>query len=184
MRILILFSLIGLSVVGCQRKTSGHSSSSEVTTPKPIRFSSAECRFSVLMPGPPIEETKSIPAGKFQLLQRKFSVFRNDSRELFMVFYMDWPKEIHERLGTEGALDTLAKGVVADSGGRLVEQRVIKSDDIPGIEIKVDVPNTGRMTARVFQYGTRSYQVSVGMPTAKAASNEIRDFLDSFHIEK
>ena len=101
-----------------------------------------------------------------------------------MVFYMEWPKDVFDYMGTERALDTLAKGVAADSGGKLVEQRVIELDGIPGIEVKVDVPNTGRMTARVFQSGMRSYQVSIGMPSAKAASSEIREFLDSFRIDK
>jgi hypothetical protein len=136
------------------------------------------------MPAPPIQETKPIQVGEAQFLQHKFSVFRNNRRELFMVFYVDWSKDLYEQVGTERLLDTLANGVAADSGGKLVAKRAITLGNVPGFEVTVDVPNTGRITARVFQSGNRSYQASIGMPLAKVESNEIQEFLDSFRIDK
>jgi hypothetical protein len=81
-------------------------------------------------------------------------------------------------------LDLAATGVAVDSKGQLREKFAIKLDGIPGVEVKVDSPQAGRVSARVFLAGRRWYQVMVAVPPAKVFSNEGRQFLDSFRIQK
>jgi uncharacterized protein (TIGR03067 family) len=148
------------------------------------QFESGDGRFKVLMPGEPSQETNTFPAGQGQVAIHKFFIFRNNNKELFQVMYLDYPKAFVRNLGTNKLLDILASGVAADAKGSLLEKRKISLAGVPGAEVKVKVPNTGIITARVFATRNRGYQVTAAMPSAKASSWDVQRFLDSFQLLK
>jgi hypothetical protein len=185
MRNSILLSLVYLGMVfGCGGNSDDQPVPTGTKTLPDTQFRSPDGRFTIVMPGQPIQELKRFGQGEAQLIQHKFSVFRNNKRELFMVYYMDIPEPAVKGLGTEKLIDSFVQDVAVSANGTLVDKRKIVINGHPGAEVKVKVPNTGIITARVFLVGNRCYHVSAAMPSAKASSEEVRKFLDSFQLFK
>ncbi len=148
------------------------------------RFTSPDGSFSVLMPGSPSHRTRSRQVGASRLTQEVFTLLRNQNRELYAVWYMDIPNEVLANGGKAEFFDLCAQGVAQEARGTLVEKRNIHLNQIPGVEVKVDVPNTGPVTARLFLSDSRLYQVAIGLPMQKADSGESESFLNSFEIHR
>jgi hypothetical protein len=143
---------------------------------------SIEGRFEVLMPGCPAEETETIQIGAAPHVIHKFLLFRDNKRELFMVWYMDFQEGMAQQVGSGKLLEVMAASVARDAEGTLQEQCRIMQQGVAGLEVRVVVPAAGIIRARVFVCGNRHYQVSAAMPTAKADVEEVQQFLESFRI--
>jgi hypothetical protein len=188
----LAFVLISCLATGCggRHSSSPGAPSPPATQPQPpaqpnwLEYSSQEGRFKVLMPAQPTVETKIPPGGQGQGAIHKAFVFRDNKRELFQVLYLDFPETSVSNLGPDKLVDILASGVASDAKGTIQERRMVALGEAPGAEVKVSVPNTGVITARVFLSGGRGYQVIVAMPSAKASSGDVQRFLDSFQLLK
>jgi hypothetical protein len=145
-------------------------------------FTSQQGRFKALFPEQPTEETKNPPPGVVGNPIYKIYIFRSNKKELFQVLYSDFSDDIVKKHGTEKLVDTLAKSVAADAKGSIQEQHKTSLGNVRGAEVKVGVPNTGIITARVFLSGNRGYQVVAAMPSEKATSEDVKRFLDSFQL--
>jgi hypothetical protein len=135
------------------------------------------------MPGQPTHETKT-PAGPEQGAIHKFFVFRDNKRELYQVLYLDFPEASVKKLGPSKLVDIMVTDVVTAAKGTIVERHNIELGGTPGAEVKGNSPKAGIITARVFLSGSRGYEITAAMPSARASSPEVQRFLDSFQLLK
>jgi hypothetical protein len=147
-------------------------------------FTSREGRFAILMPGQPIQDTDVPAAGKGLDAFHKFSCYRDNKKELFMVWYTDLPDVTLQKLGADKLVDILTDGVAKDAKGTILDKRAVSLDGAAGAEVRVKTPGTGVITARVFVSRNWAYQVCAAMPTGKASSEDVQRFLDSFRLLK
>lgn len=137
-------------------------------------FSSSEGGFVVLMPGTPEEETQTEKTEDGDSEQHLFTVATSEG--VFLVSYADFANEIAQ-LDSEELLGAAAEGYLTD-GAKLITQRPISLDGIPGREIKYEDSDGSIGQARIFLVKQRLYQVS----TLGSNTNDVQKFFDSFQL--
>jgi hypothetical protein len=146
-------------------------------------FTSKEGRFSVSLPGKPMEKTEQVaaPGGKKKEL-RTFTL-ASASDQIYHLNYHDYPKDvIQEDKNKEAAFDALRKAL----GGKVLSEKKITvgKSKAPGRELLIELATKNLYRARVFFIGNRLFQV-VAMGSEEFARGKKADrFLDSFKAEE
>jgi len=140
------------------------------------KFSPKDGSFSILMPGKPEEEHKSGTSADEPLEDHTFKVETDEG--LFIVSYAEFAQELSQA-NPQNVLDEVTKGF--DGGGtKVVSQRNISLNGIPGREVEYTVTEGINARARIFLVKQRLYLLQV-----VSGKNEHRvRFLDSFQLIK
>jgi hypothetical protein len=171
--------LWSLSLTACLALGAGNRAADE----KWQKFTSKEGRFSVLLPGKPMEKTEQVPGpgGKKKELHTVLLVLSAD--KIYHLNYNDYPKEqIKEDKNKETAFDALRKAL----GGKVLSEKKITvgKNKAPGRELLIELPSKQFYRSRVFFIGNRLFQV-VAMGSEEFARGKDADrFLDSFKPEE
>jgi hypothetical protein len=144
-------------------------------------FTTREGGFSVLLPGVPASETRTlnIPSGPVDL--HMFGVEQDGFA--YMASYNDYPDELVNQRPAATMLDGARDGAVANVQGELLGESLLTIDGHPGREIKV-AASGGQlmMVARIYLVGNRLYQAAVVTDKENALSGNVVKFLDSFRL--
>jgi hypothetical protein len=143
-------------------------------------FSSAECAFSILMPGQPAlsNQTVKTAAGDMKLHEYMVELRRG----AYGVIYSDLPPLfLQQPDAARRLLDAGRDGAVSQVKGKLVSEDIIHIGLNPGRELKVDFAK-GTIRTRIYLINTRLYQVIAVVPSGQEqkASEDTAKFLDSF----
>lgn len=164
-KLLVLLAL-AILLIGCQRSTWEE-------------FSSSEGAFSILMPGTPTEQTKTVNTAVGPIDAYFFLLERKDIA--YMVGYSDYPDTVVQKTNPDAILEGARNGAVANVQGKLLNELIISLNGYPGRELKIEpAGGKGTIKAKIFIVGNRLYQVMVVTPKEKAFSKNVRRFLDSF----
>ncbi len=151
---------------------------------KPPPYKSKEGKFSVELPGKPVEKVNDVKLGDTEVKMYVFSVAQKD--RVFLVTYNDYPKAV---IGDDG--DKFLAGVVERNAtnlrGKLLanEKIAIGKKKHPGHIVRIEMPDSkGLYRARVFLVGDRLYQVVALGPDDFAKSRAVDDYLNSFEIDE
>ena len=148
-------------------------------------FSSAQGRYSIIMPGAPDDQTLTIDttAGP---IDKHLALFENRSGA-FVVIYADYPASLARQADPQQLLDDERDNAIAATKGALFNERRLALDGHPGREIKIDIPGDGAlpagvMTVRYYLVGDRLYEITVVTPKTRPAPDITQKFLDSFQL--
>lgn len=144
-------------------------------------FQSAKHQFSVMMPGPPEEDEKSVqtPYGNAPL--HSYSVSFGFAR--CVVAVSEYSEQVLTDLSVEDRYDSAAEVTANALGGTLVRHEPIEQHGRSGREQIIEVEGKATMHTRGFLVGNRSYLVSITYPPGTVSSKAIAHYLDSFRIE-
>jgi len=153
-------------------------------SPKPTtiaasdRFVSKQGRFSVAFPEEPKETTKPVPTELGMIVIHEIGVTILEPGRLgaYTVSYADIPFADHPDLMVE-----VARKGVKEPPRKLLTERKVVLGYVDGWEMIFE-DDALEKTMRVFQVGTRFYQVTVEYPKTARPSNT-ETFLDSFRID-
>lgn len=151
---------------------------------EPAAFKSKEGKFSVALPGKPVEKTNKVKIGDGEVEMHVFTLRQKDG--VFAITYNDYAKAV---VGDDP--DKFLAGVVernaANLKGKLVTDEKITTGKkkYPGRVIRVEMPDKkGLYRARIFLAGERLYQVVALGPDEFAKSKAVDDYLNSFEIDE
>lgn len=162
----VMFLLVFL--VGCQQATWNE-------------FKSPQGEFSILIPGTPTKQTRSVETPSGPLEAHMFLAEQGDVA--YMVAYSDYPTMVIRDRSSKLILDGARDGAVANAHGTLVRESVVSLNGNHGRELEIE-PAGGKVTiqARIFLVGHRLYQVMVLTPKGTDFTEDVRKFLDSFTL--
>ncbi len=160
--------LLSVSLVGCQQATWSE-------------YSSPEGEFSVLMPGTPTKQIRSVQTASGPLDAHMFLV--EHGGVAYMVAFSDYPTMVIQDRPSQLILDGARDGAVANANGKLLGESMVSLNGHQGRELDIE-PMGGKVTirARIFLVDHRLYQVMVLTPKGKDFSGDVRKFLDSFSL--
>ncbi|WP_144405638.1 hypothetical protein [Aliterella atlantica] len=135
------------------------------------QFSSSAGKFTVSLPGKPIEDLETDDDGS---VANNFTVV--DGETVYLVTYSDLVKEVN-RVATEEIFDAVGEGYTAD-GDKLVNQREVKLDEYPGRVVELNTTDGMVGKATIYLVGNRLYQLIVISPNKEIGEQ----FFESFRI--
>ena len=145
-------------------------------------FTSKEGRFSVSLPGKPVEKTEQVPAPGGKKKELHTLLLASAADQIYHLNYNDYPREqIKEDKNKETAFDALRKAL----GGKVLSEKKITvgKNKAPGRELLIELPSKMFYRARVFFIDNRLFQV-VAMGSEEFARGKNADrFLNSFKSE-
>ena len=148
-------------------------------------YASTEGRFTILMPGTPIEEVLSQELATGGEIESAVARLEADS-VTYMVIYTDLPQESLD-LGEDEFFRQYINGVVqnveSQSGVTLdkPQEQKIMLDGNPGREFTYSAQGQGSRT-RTYLVGSRHYQIIAAGPMDKLSGDQVTDFLNSFKL--
>jgi hypothetical protein len=145
-------------------------------------YTSKGGKFSVRFPGKVVE--KDIAAagasGKAVVYEAKSGTYT--------VTYVDLPEAAAEALKTPEAVEIVLAATrdasVKEMKGKLLEDKKVKLGGVPGMDFKVELPESKIMRNQMYISGTRLYQVMIVGSKDFVGGGESDKFLKSFKIEK
>jgi hypothetical protein len=140
--------------------------------------------FSILMPGTPSEQTKSIPSPAGNMDMKLYIASAGDTGFVYLVATLELPKG---GLGgaTEEFLDGAQTGLVQGAKGKLVSQSKIKHGKHSGRDITAEVfDGKGLLRGHVFLVDQKMYMLVIMTPKDADASGAIDKFLGSFKVNE
>ena len=144
-------------------------------------FTSAEGRFTVLMPAKPNTEVKDTNTAQGNLALHLFSAANDNG--YFLISYNDFPNV--DETNVQTALEAGRTGAIESMGGELVSERKISIGNNPGLEFRAKKISEGPeiiANARLYFVGHRLYQLLVLAYKPHADSPDIQKFLTSFEL--
>ncbi len=171
--ILLLMLSISLFLIGgCQNKSQQDSTGV---------FRSPEGRFSIHIPGTPIESSHMTRTPKGNILYRSFELERPDT--WYGVQYSDYPESYMQENTPEGILDRTRRACEMGLEAKFVGETEITLGEYPGRELTFK-QSAGLIIVktRIFVVGNRVYQITVRVPNRDAALKNAMEYLDSFKL--
>jgi hypothetical protein len=148
------------------------------------RVAALEGRFSVLIPGTPVErkQTADSPIGSIQI--NTFTLTKG--RDEFTVAFTDYPAAILKSK-PETILEGVRIGVEADLQAKLLDERPTSLEGYPGRQYRLEVPESrfpggGIYKVRAYLVKQRLYQVVAVTPKATVSSMDAEKFFQSFRL--
>jgi len=144
-------------------------------------FSSADGRFTVLMPGDPKSsfQTRQTPIGPATTLKY---IGGNDSAA-FMVTCVDYPPQITEAGNMIQMLDKVKTQLIASRKGTLVSDSSYNFHGHDGKEMIIEDSQGYTVRMRLFFIGRRLYQLTVVGHSDKILYQKGDEFMDSFTVD-
>lgn len=142
----------------------------------------ARLGFTSLMPGAPktSEQVQESPLGKVEI--HKFLVTPRGKDELFVIVVVRFPEEAGVALGgAEELLNIGRQDLLEGCRGTIAHESRIEQDGVIGLEMAAQPP-AGALRARVYVTDRHIYEVAVQCSKARAESEDVRSFLDSFEV--
>ena len=148
-------------------------------------YTSAEGRFTILMPGLPEEQTIAQELAEGVEIEATFARVEANS-VTYMVMYTDLPEEslaLGEDEFFRQYIDNIVQKVESDSGAEIdkPQEQKITLDGNPGREFTYGAQGQGSR-ARTYLVGSRHYQIIAAGPMDKLSGDQVTDFLDSFKL--
>jgi hypothetical protein len=146
-------------------------------------FSSAEGRFSVLMPGTPKPTKQTAPLTNSTITTDLY-LFQADSPNdggVFFTVYNDYPADQVKQQSLQTILNNIRDGQINAVKGKLLNEKDITLSQIPGKETEIS-GSGAYIKGRYYLAGNRLYQVYVAYPEGQQSTKNIQTFLDSFKI--
>ncbi|MCI0459781.1 MAG: hypothetical protein L0Z62_22755 [Gemmataceae bacterium] len=144
-------------------------------------FAPPSGRFTVLMPGSPIEQKEKAKTSTGEVEVTLF-VLELKGEGTFAVGYSELPPAAARSGLEQRRLDNARDGVIATSKGRLLSERPLPLKKFPGRELQIQAQDETRIRTRLYAVRNRLYQLMAVGPAAWTESREAIRFLESFRL--
>lgn len=142
-------------------------------------FASKAGRFSVSLPGVPIE----VPQFVGQLKVVKY-VAEGKNEAVYVISHTDYAEADVKADAVQKRLDQARDGAIVSVGGKLKTEKAVQLEGFPGRDIAIEKAGAVIVRMRIFVVDRRVYQVLALGPPAVLGSKEVANFLDSFRLIK
>lgn len=140
--------------------------------------------FSVLMPHRPILLTNFVrsPSGRLPTIQLgSTDGGRPNERETYIAAFTEFPTNAN--LSDKEAIYDNAHATFADKLGRIIREKPVMLQGIPGRETEVELrTGTNLMVERVYIADRRLYQLTAAVPLSRGPTTNTWRFLDSLRL--
>jgi hypothetical protein len=145
-------------------------------------FSSSEGAFSILMPGTPTEQIRTVKKLSGPVNVHMFLVEEGDVA--YAVAYSDHPDTFVQERTPDLILDDVRDGAVANAHGKLVRESIVALNGHQGRELDIESAG-GKVTIknRIFLVGRRIYQVMAVTPRENTSPQDVNKFFESFALQ-
>jgi hypothetical protein len=139
--------------------------------------------FSVMMPGEPKEQKKSVktPAGDVEITM---NVAEPAANYTFVIAHTDYPEAALKNSSEDQRLDAYRDAAVREVKGKIINEKKIKLAKFPGRDVVIELSPKGQLHARFYVVDNRLYQLTVGGTKEQASSKDAEKFLDSFKLTR
>lgn len=141
-------------------------------------FTSAEGRFSVLMPGQPTIDKKETVQSEHGPYTTHLMVLR-DTRNVFIIGWADYDPSFNFNRRAE--MEMNRDVFVTDMKAKLLNSREVILDGYRAIEFTAETTDK-IYKSRIYMVGRRPYQIVIGSPKGVEDSASIDRFLNSFKV--
>ncbi len=156
------------------------------SSPEWIKYSSAEGRYTVLLPAQPKTSTQEAASADGQKLTQYLASVIEPGDIVFLIGYFD------VNPGTLFSLDAARDGVLKTSNGTMISETAISLTGHPGKEVKFSTTPAKAgveyvVQVRYYDTGKRIYVVQFIAPKSlqsKSLSAKAAKYFDSFQVEK
>lgn len=142
-----------------------------------IKYSSAEGRFSILLPSQPKTSEQSVDSAVGQMTNHVF--LSQTGSAAFALSYADYPQNDAD---PQKVLDEVRAGALKGINGQLISVKNITHKGYPGREFQASVEGA-LYSSRIFLVKTRLYQMVCVAPAAQLSNEQINAFLTSFDLK-
>ena len=142
-----------------------------------VPFVAKDCGFTASFPGTPAESTQS---GK-ETTTRIFSV--DAKPDYYAVRYTKYRDPVVDKKAVADMLNNMRTQIVANSKGKLIDERQIDINGWAGRELKIAVGES-TLTTRVYWVKQQLYQVIASTPDAVKNKENIAKFFGSFSLKE
>lgn len=140
-------------------------------------FTSAEGRFSVLMPGEPVRDSRPINDALGNLTLKSFAA--EDGTATYTLFFIDFPDTVQKT----NPSDLLNAALTRVEGSNTVtEQKKITVQGNPGVQVEGENGTKGYMRYMAVLAKSRLYELVVLTPNSTDSAAKAGRFLDSFKL--
>ena len=153
-------------------------------------YSHAEGRFSIMFPGPPVDETQVVEVAPG--VELKLRIYKHKSVAECSVMFADYPMPVDDPAVAKSVLDAGARGAAASINAEMLELKEISHDGYPGRYMKERLTSKEIMRAKMILVGQRLYQLAITTPAEDGLSADLikayeamaDKFLNSFKVAK
>lgn len=138
--------------------------------------------FTVKFPGEPKQQTQMLDTkiGKFDMPMLVYA----DGDLSYIVGFTDLPKSAMTTVNIDTFFNNAKKGVLKNTNGTLLQEKIITYKSYPGREIRISIMNgKAIIRSRYFLAGNRFYEILAVLPPDKEYIENTIRFFDSFTIE-
>ncbi len=149
---------------------------------------SAECGFVVSLPGPVIEQEKTLCVGAsvgpatMRLRMKIWIVERKKREAAYLVICCPSDAGICPKRSDSQRLEDARRRSVQATRGRLVGQQKIHLGRYPGQELRFEVEGKGRVRQRIYAVKEKLYQLLIAGPQGEMLSADAERFFASFRL--
>ena len=138
-------------------------------------------RFSVSMPGKPVQQTQKISTGVGSIDMHMFIVEK--SNIAYIVAYSDYPGEIIQHSDPDDLLDGAKNGAMQNIDGKITKEEQIAYGEAPAVELYFSAKGgKGKGQAVIVLSGNRLYQALAVGSNLLYPDKTVKKFIDSFAI--
>jgi hypothetical protein len=149
------------------------------------KYTSKKGGFSVLMPGTPREDTKTVKTPYDTFEQTTMQFLDRSKGFAYAIDFTELPEDMLKGISVDDFLDIECDVYVKEGKGKLLNQKHITLGRLPGREIEEELFGGKAISrTRIFLVEGRVYHVTVVMPRNRADSKTMNRYLDSFRLEK
>lgn len=145
---------------------------------------SKEGRFTVALPGTPLESRQLVKTGLGTLEVTMLLLELRKENAAFVVSFSDFPEAVFKGGDDATRLDYARTGAVTSAKGKLVSEKRITLGRHAGRELLIENAKKEFIRTRLFAVDKRLYQTIASGPKAFVQSKEATVFLDSFKLTK
>lgn len=150
------------------------------------QFVSKDGKFTVSIPGQPIEEVQSFTLPKSPNMIINAHMYTLDQLKekgvIYMFSYSDYPQENVSNTDPETLLNGARDGAVIKSKGTLLFEKPIAKGRLKGRELKVKIEENMIIRGRIYIFKNRLYQTMAISKDDKKSFRSIKRYLDSFNL--
>jgi hypothetical protein len=138
---------------------------------------------SVVMPGAPKSETKSLKTSEGKVAVTNFATKPENGRGAFLFSYSEPEESFVKPDPPQARLDRARDGLVKSSQGKIIEEKKLTLQNHSGVEITLLLTRDRQVRVRIYVVQNRVYQLFVIGDRIQVESGDAVRFLDSLKIQ-
>ncbi|HKS10870.1 MAG TPA: hypothetical protein VJS13_15075 [Pyrinomonadaceae bacterium] len=148
-----------------------------VTSDGWLTFTSEPGRFTVLLPGTPVDKTETVESEPGPYISHLYRLV--DQEKVYLIAWVDYDPQF--KFHGQSELEANRNWFVKDMNATLMNTRSLRVDDYQVLEFRADTAEKTYFS-RVYIVGRRPYQITIGYPKGDDDQEIVDKFFNSFKV--